>query len=198
MLTLGMIDTFFEVPRNKKNRFLPNHYYDYKERDLKVVQETKEKFNAMSNYEDVAFYSGGGGLVSTAMDYMMFMEALQNGGSLNGNRIISPKILKYMTKDHLSGSLEKKGGSGENPTNEMNNNGSGFGLGFGLVTNSVNKSVVGSDGTYSWGGAAGTVFWIDPVENISVVSMIQLMSSPWKLREDLKVAIYQALDQVYE
>tara|TARA_B100001939_G_scaffold189281_1_gene162960 strand:+ start:192 stop:1475 length:1284 start_codon:yes stop_codon:yes gene_type:complete len=195
---LGMIDTFFEVPRNKKNRFLPNHYYDYKERDLKVVQETKEKFNAMSNYEDVAFYSGGGGLVSTAMDYMMFMEALQNGGSLNGNRIISPKILKYMTKDHLSGSLEKKGGSGENPTNEMNNNGSGFGLGFGLVTNSVNKSVIGSDGTYSWGGAAGTVFWIDPVENISVVSMIQLMSSPWKLREDLKVAIYQALDQVYE
>ena len=195
---LGMIDTFFEVPKNKKNRFLPNHYYDYKERCLKVVQETKEKFNAGSNYEDVAFYSGGGGLVSTAMDYMKFMEALQNGGSLNGNRIISPKILKYMTKDHLSGSLEKKGGSGENPTNEMNNNGSGFGLGFGLVTNSVNKSVIGSDGTYSWGGAAGTVFWIDPVEKISVVSMIQLMSSPWKLREDLKVAIYQALDQVYE
>ena len=80
----------------------------------------------------------------------------------------------------------------------MNNDGSGFGLGFGLVTNSVNKSVIGSDGTYSWGGAAGTVFWIDPVENISVVSMIQLMSSPWSLREDLKVAIYQALDQVNE
>ena len=57
-----MIDTFFEVPRNKKNRFLPNHYYDYKERSLKVVQETKEKFNAGSNYENVAFFSGGGGL----------------------------------------------------------------------------------------------------------------------------------------
>ena len=195
---LGMIDTFFEVPRNKMKRFLPNHYYDYKDRSLKVVQETKEKFNAMSNYEDVAFFSGGGGLVSTAMDYMIFMEALQNGGSLNGNRIISPKALKYMTKDHLSGSIEKKGGSGENPLDKMNNDGSGFGLGFGLVTNSVNKSVIGSDGTYSWGGAAGTVFWIDPVENISVVSMIQLMSSPWSLREDLKVAIYQALDQVNE
>ena len=194
---LGMIDTFFEVPRNKMNRFLPNHYYDYKERSLKVVQETKEKFNAMSNYEDVAFFSGGGGLVSTAMDYMIFMEALQNSGSLNGNRIISPKALKYMTKDHLSASIEKKGGSGENPLDEKND-GSGFGLGFGLVTNSVNKSVIGSDGTYSWGGAAGTVFWIDPLENISVVSMIQLMSSPWSLREDLKVAIYQALDKVNE
>ena len=195
---LGMKDTFFQVPRNKMSRFLPNHYYDYQERSLKVVQETKEKFNAGSNYENVAFFSGGGGLVSTAMDFMIFMETLQNGGSLNGNRIIGPKTLKYMTKDHLSGSIEKKGGSGESPLVEMNNNGSGFGLGFGLVTNSVNKSVIGSDGTYSWGGAAGTVFWIDPVENISVVSMIQLMGSPWRLREDLKVAVYQALDQVNE
>tara|TARA_B100001059_G_scaffold151054_1_gene150905 strand:+ start:430 stop:1704 length:1275 start_codon:yes stop_codon:yes gene_type:complete len=195
---LGMKDTFFEVPRNKMSRFLPNHYYDYQEGSLKVVQETKEKFNAGSNYEDVAFFSGGGGLVSTAMDFMIFMETLQNGGSLNGNRIIGPKTLKYMTKDHLSGSIEKKGGSGESPLVEMNNNGSGFGLGFGLITNSVKKSVIGSDGTYSWGGAAGTVFWIDPVENISVVSMIQLMGSPWRLREDLKVAIYQALDKVNE
>ena len=86
----------------------------------------------------------------------------------------------------------------ENPLDEASNNGFGFGLGFGLVTNSVNNSIIGSEGEYNWGGAAGTVFWIDPVENISVVSMIQLMSSPWKLREDLKVAVYQALDQINE
>ena len=195
---LGMIDTFFEVPRNKKNRFLPNHYYDYKERSLKVVQETKEKFNAGSNYENVAFFSGGGGLVSTAMDYMIFMEALQNGGSLNGNRIISPKTLKYMTKDHLRGTLEKKGSSGENPLDEMNNSGFGFGLGFGLVTDSVKSSIIGSDGEYSWGGAAGTIFWIDPVEEISVISMIQLMGSPWPLRQELKVATYQSLIDINE
>lgn len=193
---LGMVDTFFEVPKKKMNRFLPNHYYDYGEKSLKTVQETKEKYNAMSNYEDVSMFSGGGGLVSTAMDYMLFMEALQNGGSLNGNRILGPKTLQYMIRNHLSGSIEQKGGAGENPLDEANNNGFGFGLGFGLVTNSVNNSIIGSEGEYNWGGAAGTVFWIDPVENVSVVSMIQLMSSPWKLREDLKVAVYQALDQI--
>ena len=195
---LGMVDTFFEVPKKKMNRFLPNHYYDYGEKTLKTVQETKEKYNAMSNYEDVSMFSGGGGLVSTAMDYMLFMEALQNGGSLNGNRILGPKTLQYMIRNHLSGSIEQKGGAGENPLDEASNNGFGFGLGFGLVTNSVNNSIIGSEGEYNWGGAAGTVFWIDPVENISVVSMIQLMSSPWKLREDLKVAVYQALDQINE
>ena len=195
---LGMVDTFFEVPKQKMNRFLPNHYYDYGEKSLKTVQETKEKYNAMSNYEDVSMFSGGGGLVSTAMDYMLFMEALQNGGSLNGNRILGPKTLQYMIRNHLSGSIEQKGGAGENPLDEASNNGFGFGLGFGLVTNSVNNSIIGSEGEYNWGGAAGTVFWIDPVENISVVSMIQLMSSPWKLREDLKVAVYQALDQINE
>lgn len=195
---LGMVDTFFEVPKKKMKRFLPNHYYDYGEKSLKTVQETKEKYNAMSNYEDVSMFSGGGGLVSTAMDYMLFMEALQNGGSLNGNRILGPKTLQYMIRNHLSGSIEQKGGAGENPLDQASNNGFGFGLGFGLVTNSVNKSIIGSEGEYNWGGAAGTVFWIDPVENISVVSMIQLMSSPWKLREDLKVAVYQALDQINE
>ena len=193
-----MVDTFFEVPKKKMKRFLPNHYYDYGEKSLKTVQETKEKYNAMSNYEDVSMFSGGGGLVSTAMDYMLFMEALQNGGSLNGNRILGPKTLQYMIRNHLSGSIEQKGGAGENPLDEASNNGFGFGLGFGLVTNSVNNSIIGSEGEYNWGGAAGTVFWIDPVENISVVSMIQLMSSPWKLREDLKVAVYQALDQINE
>ena len=195
---LGMVDTFFEVPKKKMSRFLPNHYYDYGEKSLKTVQETKEKYNAMSNYEDVSMFSGGGGLVSTAMDYMLFMEALQNGGILNGNRILGPKTLQYMIRNHLSGSIEQKGGAGENPLDEASNNGFGFGLGFGLVTNSVNNSIIGSEGEYNWGGAAGTVFWIDPVENISVVSMIQLMSSPWKLREDLKVAVYQALDQINE
>ena len=61
-------------------------------------------------------------------------------------------------------------------------NGFGFGLGFGLVTDSVKRSIIGSDGEYNWGGAAGTIFWIDPVEEISVISMIQLMNSPWPLR----------------
>ena len=79
----------------------------------------------------------------------------------------------------------------------------GFGLGFGLVTDTtagggLGSAVIGSVGEFNWGGAAGTVFWIDPVEELVVVSTIQLMGSPWPLRHDLKVAVYQALDKTYE
>ena len=201
---LGMKDTFFEVPNNKLNRFLPNHYYNKTNNSLGTINEDNTKISAGSNYEKVKFYSGGGGLVSTAMDFMIFSECVRNGGLYNGKRIIGPKTVKFMTKNHLSGSLSGKGGSGESPSwdttsmDQAESNGFGFGLGFGLVTDSVKRSIIGSDGEYSWGGAAGTIFWIDPVEEISVISMIQLMSSPWPLREELKVATYQSLFEINE
>jgi CubicO group peptidase (beta-lactamase class C family) len=201
---LGMKDTFFEVPNNKLNRFLPNHYYNKTNNSLGTINEDNSKISAGSNYEKVKFYSGGGGLVSTAMDFMIFSECVRNGGIYNGKRIIGPKTVKFMTKNHLSGSLSGKGGSGESPSwdttslDQAESNGFGFGLGFGLVMDSVKRSIIGSDGEYSWGGAAGTIFWIDPVEEISVISMIQLMSSPWPLREELKVATYQSLVEINE
>ena len=201
---LGMKDTFFEVPNNKLNRFLPNHFYNKTNSSLGTINEDNTKISVGSNYEKVKFYSGGGGLVSTAMDFMIFSECVRNGGLYNGKRIIGPKTVKFMTKNHLSGSLSGKGGSGESPSwdttsmNQAESNGFGFGLGFGLVTDSVKRSIIGSDGEYSWGGAAGTIFWIDPVEEISVISMIQLMSSPWPLREELKVATYQSLVEINE
>jgi len=201
---LGMKDTFFEVPNNKLNRFLPNHFYNKTNSSLGTINEDNTKISVGSNYEKVKFYSGGGGLVSTAMDFMIFSECVRNGGLYNGKRIIGPKTVKFMTKNHLSGSLSGKGGSGESPSwdttsmNQAESNGFGFGLGFGLVTDSVKRSIIGSDGEYSWGGAAGTIFWIDPVEEISVISMIQLMSSPWPLREELKVATYQSLSKINE
>ena len=201
---LGMKDTFFEVPNNKLNRFLPNHYYNKTSNSLGTINEDNTKISAGSNYEKVKFYSGGGGLVSTAMDFMIFSECVRNGGLYNGKRIIGPKTVKFMTKNHLSGSLSGKGGSGESPSwdttsmDQAESNGFGFGLGFGLVTDSVKRSIIGSDGEYSWGGAAGTIFWIDPVEEISVISMIQLMNSPWPLREELKVATYQSLVEINE
>ena len=203
-IPLDMKDTFFEVPNNKLNRFLPNHYYNKTNNSLGTINEDNTKISAGSNYEKVKFYSGGGGLVSTAMDFMIFSECVRNGGIYNGKRIIGPKTVKFMTKNHLSGSLSGKGGSGESPSwdttslDQAESDGFGFGLGFGLVTDSVKRSIIGSDGEYSWGGAAGTIFWIDPVEEISVISMIQLMSSPWPLREELKVATYQSLVEINE
>ena len=193
---LGMKDTFFEVPKNKSDRFLPNHYFDASTKSPKTLPI--EPNSAMSNYEKVSLYSGGGGLVSTAMDYMIFTECLRNGGIYNGKRILGPKTVQFMTKNHLEGSLTNTVNSGENPLSKAQSDGFGFGLGFGIVTNSTNNRVIGSDGEYNWGGAAGTVFWIDPVEDLVVVSMIQLMGSPWSLREDLKVATYQSLIQTNE
>jgi CubicO group peptidase (beta-lactamase class C family) len=193
---LGMKDTFFEVPKNKSDRFLPNHYFDASTKSPKTLPIDPN--SAMSNYEKVSLYSGGGGLVSTAMDYMIFTECLRNGGIYNGKRILGPKTVQFMTKNHLEGSLTNTLNSGENPLSKAQSDGFGFGLGFGIVTNSTNNRVIGSDGEYNWGGAAGTVFWIDPVEDLVVVSMIQLMGSPWSLREDLKVATYQSLIQTNE
>lgn len=192
---LGMKDTFFEVPEEKKARFLPNHYFNPKTQ--KPVTITQIEDSAMSDYFEVTLYSGGGGLVSTAMDYMLFSECLRNGGMLNGKRIIGPKTLKFMTQNHLGASI-KSGGTGENINSDSISSGFGFGLGFGIMTDATQRGVIGSKGEYNWGGAAGTVFWIDPVEEIVVVSMIQLMSSPWNLRGDLKVATYQALNSIYE
>ena len=116
----------------------------------------------MSNYHEVSLYSGGGGLVSSAMDYMKFAEAMRNGGELNGNRILSEKTVKYMAKNHLPGSMSS-GGTGEFPLLGQQQRGFGFGLGFGVVTDPVKSAVMGSVGEFNWGGAAGTVFWIDPV-----------------------------------
>jgi CubicO group peptidase (beta-lactamase class C family) len=127
------------------------------------------------------------------MDYMRFAEMLRNGGSLNGVRILSPRTIEFMTLNHLPASITS-GGSGENPgLGGRSLSGFGFGFGFGLNIDVAASGVMGSKGEFSWGGAAGTIFWVDPVEDFVVVSMIQLMGSPWPLRSELKVAVNQAI-----
>ena len=204
---LGMNDTFFEVPKAKRNRFIPNNFYNYKKGKPETITseywknrwsyDTNEESRVYDDYFNVKLYSGGGGLVSTAMDFMIFAECIRNGGIFNKKRILSPKTINYMIKNHLNSSLVNEANTGEN-LNSNNTNGFGFGLGFGLITNTQESAIIGSEGEYFWGGAAGTVFWIDPVEEIIVVSMIQLMDSPWSLREDLKIATYQALIESFE
>ncbi len=191
---LQMIDTSFAVPEDKLDRFLPNHYIDP---ETKVLTQTEPQGNsAMQDYQNVTLFSGGGGLVSSTMDYMRFAEAMRNGGALDGARILGPKTVDYMATNHLPASINS-GGTGEAPILGTQLNGFGFGLGFGLVTDPAAGGVMGSAGEYNWGGAAGTVFWIDPVEEVTVVGMIQLMGSPYPFRSDLKVATYQALVDSY-
>ena len=104
-----------------------------------------------------------------------------------------------MRTNHLDASIISSGNSGEQP-NLVGQplGGFGFGLGFGIVTNTAAQGVVGSVGQYYWGGAAGTVFWIDPVEDLVVVSMMQLMGGWPSYRPDLRVATYQAIIETNE
>lgn len=182
---LGMEDTFFNVPADKLDRLLPNHAWNREEERL--VQ-----FDAP--YEETQMFSGGGGLVSSTMDYLRFSEMVRRGGELNGVRILSPKTVEFMTANHLPSTVSGAG-SGENPLSGAETRGFGFGLGFGVNTNPVGSGVLGSLGEYSWGGAAGTVFWVDPVEEMVVIGMIQLMGSPWPLRQELKVLANQAITE---
>ncbi|GIS18643.1 MAG: hypothetical protein CM15mP120_05590 [Pseudomonadota bacterium] len=151
---LGMHDTFFEVPKDKMSRFLPNHVINPQTGALMDVAMVpadnpmamffKPRPNvAMNDYESVGLFSGGGGLVSTAMDYARFAEMMRNGGSLAGTRILSPKTVDYMAQNHLKPSM-RMGGIGEQPTTDGNTSGVGFGLGFGVITNPAYTGVIGS------------------------------------------------------
>lgn len=137
--------------------------------------------------------SGGGGLVSTAADYMRFCEALRQGGALNGVRLIGPKTLKLMRVNHLPGGKDLSDLS-ISLFSEATFNGVGFGLGFAMTTDVAKTQLAGSLGEYWWGGAASTVFWIDPVEDVCVVFLTQFMpSSLYPVRRELRSMINAAI-----
>ena len=175
---LGMNDTFFSVPNEKRSRFLPNHRWNAEKGEMTTVVELPEW-----NYEDVTLFSGGGGLVSTAHDYLRFAEMMRNGGALKGKRLLSSKTIDFMTSNHVGSQV-----AGMQP-------GLGFGLGFQIVTHPGMLGSMSSAGEYSWSGAAGTSFWIDPVENIVSMTLIQLMASPFPLSNELKDLTHKALIQ---
>ena len=199
---LQMNDTFFEVPPKKRDRFVQNHFINPETGSLINADYAPAPYGyrkgvALSDYFNVSLISGGAGLVSTALDYARFAEMLRRGGTLDGARILGPKSVAFMTKNHLS-EPSMHAAWEQMPTPDIGRPGFGFGLGFGVVTDAAAIGVLGSDGEYNWGGAAGTIVWVDPTEELVVVSLIQLMQSPWPLRADVKVAVYQALSESYE
>jgi CubicO group peptidase (beta-lactamase class C family) len=151
---LKMKDTGFAVPKEKMDRFAEFYTYN-KERALVPM-------NTGADYTQVpALPSGGGGLVSTAADYMRFCQMLLNGGQLDGVRLLAPLSVKLMRTNMLPA-----GARTWSP-------GTGFGLDFAVVEDPVAAGGFGGKGTFYWGGYAGTWFWIDPVYNLVFVGMIQ-------------------------
>jgi CubicO group peptidase (beta-lactamase class C family) len=153
---LGMTDTGFYVPADKLKRLA--EFYDY-DKDGKL-----EVYKGWLNHDfsaKPALSSGGGGLVSTAADYMRFCQMLLNGGKLDGVRLLSPRSVELMRTNVLS------------PAMATFTPGTGFGLDFAVYTDTVAAGGYYGKGTFWWGGAAGTWFWIDPTDDMIVIGMIQ-------------------------
>ena len=137
--------------------------------------------------------SGGGGLVSTALDYHRFCQMLQNGGVLGDVRILGRKTLDLMTANHLPGASDLSSLS-RSMFSETQNAGIGFGLGFAVTQDPARAMIPGSVGEFYWGGMFTTSFFVDPVEDLHVVFMTQLSPSLlYPIRREIKTLVYSAL-----
>jgi CubicO group peptidase (beta-lactamase class C family) len=182
---LGMADTGFHVREGQGHRLAT--CYQPSPKGGIVVQDQAETSGFLS---PPSFISGGGGLVSTADDYLKFAEALRTGAP----RLVGRKTLELMTANHLPGGKDLPQLS-RSAFSEAAYDGVGFGLGF-ATTTAVHKTMVaGNDGDYFWGGAASTFFWIDPAEEMTVLFLTQLIpSSTWPVRRQLRSLIYAAVE----
>jgi CubicO group peptidase (beta-lactamase class C family) len=141
--------------------------------------------------EKVKWFSGGGGLLSTASDYARFCQMLLSRGELNGVRLLAPKTIAVMTSDQLPPGIPRLGYEDMAPTPEM---GHSFGLGFVVRTDPGHSPLSGSVGDYFWAGAYGTYFWVDPQEKMFAVMMVQMpfpQSGPY--RRAMRELVYGAL-----
>ena len=184
-----MVDTGFVLPTESSNRLAQL----YKPAGVSLspdslMKSTPGKGLVPASPQESAQYlygskfeSGGGGLLSTSRDFLRFCQMLLNGGALDGIRILSPKTVDLMTRNHL-GDIELARGVG-------------FGLGFGIVVDPIEAGSVGSAGEYSWGGLAGTRFWVDPKENLIGIFMVQSVPHRTRLADDFRVLTYSAMTE---
>ena len=175
---LGMKDTsFYVTDKSKQERIVEPFPND---RNIGVNADFNDP-RVTQKWE-----SGGGGMVSTTMDYARFAQMLLNGGSLNGRRILGPKTVAFMTSDHVGTSIAPG-------TAYIPGPGFGFGLGFAVRKDAGISPLAGSVGEFNWGGAGGTFFWIDPKEDMFVVFMMQSPKQRVPYRAVLKNMIYAAV-----
>ena len=187
---LGMIDTSFTVPADKLARFAANYT-----RLPGSTEATLMDDPADSPYiRPMTLLSGGGGMVSSAADYLRFCEMLRRGGELDGKRILGPRTIAYMTTNHLPGGGDLAGLATAGSFSETRYEGVGFGLGFYVVIDPVRAQIPTSPGEYGWGGLASTAFWINPADDLVVVFLTQLVpSTTFDFRGQLKAIIHGAI-----
>lgn len=175
---LGMNDTGFSVPVKNADRY--SKVYEFGEDgELQAIEKVHAATGPLT-----FFHSGGGGLQSTAPDYLRFCQMVLNGGELDGVRLLGRKTVELITMDHIS-----------NRWQPNQRTGSGFGLGFAVVTDVAETHTLGSLGTCGWGGMASTTFWIDPVEALIGVFMTQLVGADSPFHAQFRTLTYQALTE---
>jgi CubicO group peptidase (beta-lactamase class C family) len=198
---LGMNDTDFYVPADRAHRFAacysadPKGGISFHAAERKGTLTLQDDPTTSSYLSPPSFVSGGGGLCSTAADYLTFCRALINGGELGGVRLLGPKTLQLMTSNHLPGGRDIPELS-RSLFSEAAYNGIGFGLGFSVTLDPTKTLIPGSAGEYAWGGAATTSFWIDPAEELIAIFMTQVLpSSAYPIRRELRTMVYAAITE---
>lgn len=172
---LGMVDTAFHVPPAQQDRLAEAFAHD---------PETGAEVALLGVREPPSFESGGGGMVSTSGDYARFLQMLTDGGQLGGVRLLGRKTVELMTADHL-GAIAG--------STDLLPAGHGFGLGFAVRRDRGMAVTPGSIGMYYWSGMAGTTFWVDPAEELSVVFMMQGPGQREHYRALLRDLVYAAI-----
>lgn len=174
---LGMTDTGFHVGTDRHDRIA----------DAFAVDPDGGPAPALIDVREPArLESGGGGLVSTSGDYARFLRMLLGGGRLDGARVLGPKTVEFMTSDHL--------GTIPIACPDVLPPGHGFGLGFAVRLATGIAAVPGSPGTYGWGGSAGTVFFVDPHEEMFALMMIQAPNQREEFQQRFRNMVYAAID----
>ena len=179
---LGMIDTGFIIPEDKRMRLAAAYNSD---NQGSLSRRNSDLFTYSSR---TRLLSGGGGLASTILDYTRFLQMIANGGEWNGQRLLQKKTVETMTRNHLSGPAM--------PIRFPGNirHGTGFGLGFSVKTAQTDWNKAGRLGEYGWGGMLSTHFWISPADQLVVVTMEQTYPFDFLLEDALKPLIYAAIE----
>ncbi len=174
---LGMADTYFYLPESKHSK-LAMLYSEDKNRSTIIAPDAVQNFPK----EKGGFFAGGAGLSSTAIDYAKFLQMILNGGTFNGNDVLSPAIVRLMTSNQIG---DKNVGQNK------------FGLGFAVATAKEAARLPLSEGSFEWGGIFGTSYWADPKQNLIGVILTQKYPNSYNdLTEKYKVLVYQAISKL--
>lgn len=183
---LGMTDTGFSIPDSGISRFPSLYQATPSSMTLNEKPET-----SIWRQSKVDTFCGGGGLVGTIDDYWRFAEMLRGGGELNGERLLSPRTLKLAVSNHLPGDIASMGPSS---WAETSFEGVGFSLLGSVILDPAKAQASAQVGDYGWGGAAGTFFWVSPIDDMVVILFTQLLpSSAIPVRKELRALVHAAL-----